>query len=221
MPDVLAETFEVPSATQPEESPSDRQAVLVGMIEETKLHYEAEIEPEQKKATEYYMGRPFGNEESGRSQVVSTDVRDTVQSYLAQLTRIYWGPDRQVEFRPRGPEDIAAAEQATDYINYIIQEDNEGFSILHSVFKDALVRKLGIVKWWWETSDREETAKYSGLTFPELASLKRDPELTVRITSRKKEVVEVEGQPTEPRTSQLVHRAFTASSSSCGIVSAR
>ena len=42
-------------------------------------------------------------------------------------------------------EDIKMAEQVTSYINYIFNKDNNGFSILYTWFKDALIEKNGIV----------------------------------------------------------------------------
>ena len=57
-------------------------------------------------------GEPFGNEEEGRSQVVSMDVRDTVQAIMPSLMRIFHGSDRTVEYVPQSAEDVASAKQA-------------------------------------------------------------------------------------------------------------
>ena len=37
-----------------------------------------EIVSRRRKSLEYYLGKPFGNEVDGRSQVISTDVSDTI-----------------------------------------------------------------------------------------------------------------------------------------------
>jgi hypothetical protein len=63
------------------------------------------ISPQRATATQYYRGEPFGNEEEGRSQVVSMDVRDTVQAIMPSLMRIFHGSDQTVEYVPQGPED--------------------------------------------------------------------------------------------------------------------
>ena len=132
MPDI-DEKFEValPSDLQIDspEPEGDTQSILHAMIDEAVQYYEGNIEPEQALATDYYMARKFGNEDEGRSQVVSTDVRDSVQNVMPSLMRIFTGPDKVVEFKPRGPEDEQVAAQATDYINYIVQEDNNGFLV--------------------------------------------------------------------------------------------
>ncbi len=121
----------------------------------------------------------FGDEEEGRSQVVSMDVRDTVQGILPSLMRIFFGPERVVEFAPQGPEDIASAEQATDYVDFIFKRDNPGFKILHSAFKDALVRKVGIVKYWWDESVEVKAESFSLLDEQTMMFLTQDPNIEI------------------------------------------
>jgi hypothetical protein len=149
----------------------DIQALVTHALENAVQYYEENLEGDQVAATNYYYGRKFGNERKGRSQVVSTDVRDATQAQLPSLMRIFFGPERVVEFKPRGPEDEALARQQTEYVNYIVMEDNPGFLILHSVFKDALVRRMGIAKWWWEEDSRTKTFSFTGLSQQDLMLL--------------------------------------------------
>lgn len=141
------------------------------------------ISPQRATATQYYRGEPFGNEEDGRSQVVSMDVRDTVQAIMPSLMRIFHGSDQTVEYVPQGPEDVAAAKQATDYANYIINRDNNGFLEMHAAFMDALVRKVGILKVYWDDQTKYETVSYSGLDDAALAALMSDPKVEVEIVA--------------------------------------
>lgn len=141
------------------------------------------ISPQRATATQYYRGEPFGNEEDGRSQVVSMDVRDTVQALMPSLMRIFHGSDQTVEYVPQGPEDVAAAKQATDYANYIINRDNNGFLEMHAAFMDALVRKVGILKVYWDDQTKFETIPYSGLDDMALAALMSDPKVEVEIVA--------------------------------------
>lgn len=169
---------------QGEELTTDEIQALVGtMIDEAQSFVEEVLEPERETATDYYMGRPFGNEEEGRSQVVSTDVRDTVQSMLPSLMRVFFGPEKVVEYRPRNSEDIEGAEQATDYVNLIILEDNNGFVMMWGVFKDALVRKTGFVKWWSERHKEKSERQYTGVTDADLEVLSADEEVELEITA--------------------------------------
>ena len=83
------------------------------------------MSPRRAEAADYYEGAPLGNEQEGRSQAQTMDVRDTVQSMLPSLIRIFCGSEKVVEYAPRGPEDIEMAKQATDYVNYILENDQD------------------------------------------------------------------------------------------------
>ena len=67
---------------------------------------DAELSDQRAKAISYYLGEPFGNEVEGRSQVVSYDVQDTVESSLPQLIKIFTSGDQVVRFDPKGPEEL-------------------------------------------------------------------------------------------------------------------
>ena len=129
---------------------------------------------DRAEAIDYYLGQPFGNEEEGRSQVVSYDVQDTIESALPQLLKVFVAGDKVVQFDPKGPEDQEAAEQETDYINHVVMEQNEGFKIFYVWFKDALLSKNGYVKIYAEEEEEEEEYEYKGLTDAQLQMLASD-----------------------------------------------
>ena len=141
------------------------------------------ISPVRATATKYYRGEPFGDEEEGRSQVVSMDVRDTVQAIMPSLMRIFHGSERTVEFAPNGPEDVAAAEQATAYVNFIMNRDNDGFLVTHSAFKDALIRKVGIIKAYWDDQTKFETHDLTGIDDAGLAAIAADPAAEIEVVA--------------------------------------
>jgi hypothetical protein len=139
------------------------------------------VSPLRATATEYYRGDPFGNEEAGRSQIVSMDVRDTVQAIMPSLMRIFNSTENTVEYAPQGPEDIDAAKQATDYANFIINRDNDGFLQIHAAFKDALIRKVGVLKCYWDDQTKFETHNWTGLDDNALAALMSDNSVDVEV----------------------------------------
>ena len=141
--------------------------------------YDATLVQERKRAIDYYTGQPFGNEVEGRSQVVSRDVLDTIESALPQLLKVFVSGDEVVRFMPRGPEDEKAAEQETAAVNYYVLEKNDGFSIFYQWFKDALLSKNGYVKCWWEEEDETEIETYQGLTDDQLTMLAQDDRIEV------------------------------------------
>lgn len=162
---------------------TELQSIIGKEIDDAVDYIDNTISPARAKATEYYRGQKFGDEEEGRSQVVSMDVRDTVQAILPSLMRIFHGSDRTVEYSPTSEEDVAAAEQATDYANFIINKDNEGFLASYSAFKDALIRKVGVLKCWWDDQTRIEAYNYSGLDDAALAALAANPDAEIIIQS--------------------------------------
>ena len=178
-PMLMAETLQGQMQEDEVMSEEQLQGVISAEINDAISFIDDDIGGNRALATEYYYGDPFGDEEEGRSQVVSMDVRDTVQGILPSLMRIFFGPERVVEFTPQGPEDIANADQATDYVDFIFKRDNPGFKILHSAFKDALVRKCGIVKYWWDESVEVRAESFSMLDEQSMMMLTQDPDVEI------------------------------------------
>jgi hypothetical protein len=167
-------------------SESDLQAVVASYISDAIQYIDDDISPTRAESTKYYRGDPFGNEVDGRSQVVSRDVRDSVQAVLPSMMRVFFGSEKVVEFVPRNANDLAMSEQATDYLNYIIKQDNDAIGIFYSVFKDALMNKGGFVKWWWDDSIEVHTHSFEGLDEGALGLILQEEGV---------EAVSVEGRP--------------------------
>lgn len=178
-PMLMAETLQGQMEGDEVMSEEDLQGVISAEIYDAISFIDDDIGGNRALATEYYYGQAFGDEEEGRSQVVSMDVRDTVQGILPSLMRIFFGPERVVEFAPQGPEDVQSAEQATDYVDFIFKRDNQGFKILHSAFKDALVRKVGIIKYWWDESVEVKAESFSMLDEQTMMFLTQDPDIEI------------------------------------------
>ena len=89
----------------------------------------------RRKSLEYYLGDKLGTEIDGRSQVVSTDVSDTVESILPNLLRVFTASDNVVRCDPVTAEDVPLAEQASAYLNHVFYKENNGFQLLYNFFK--------------------------------------------------------------------------------------
>ena len=118
----------------------------------------------RKKSIEYYLGDKLGTEIDGRSQVVSTDVSDTIESILPNLLRVFTASDKVVRCEPVTAEDVPLAEQATAYLNHVFYKDNNGFQLLYNFFKDALIEKNGFLKIYWDESESVEFETYQNLS---------------------------------------------------------
>lgn len=154
---------------------------------------------ERAKALDYYLARPFGNEQEGRSSVVSTDVRDTVEWMMPIIVRMFTAGDETVEYEPVTPGSEAKAKEATQYGNFIWMRDNPGFLNYYTWFKDGLISKNGIIKIWWDDSEKEVRERFDGLPGRAFADLVNKDEVTVsEHTERKQKVlVSYAGQPVE------------------------
>ena len=148
------------------------------------------LSPDRAKAHEYYLSREFGDEETGRSQYVDSTLRDTVNSILPSLLKIFFSSERVVEFLPKHPEDVPFAEQATEYCRWLFSQKNPGYMILHSAFKDALIKGNAFLKVYHLEVEDVTTHQYTGLDDDTVASLMTDPDIEISaIDSRPIEVV--------------------------------
>jgi hypothetical protein len=141
----------------------------------------SKLSVERSDAMDYYLGDMAKDMPApeGRSRAVSTDVADTIEGLMPSLMEIFCGGDEVVRFEPVGPNDSAAAEQETDYVNHVFMQVNPGFLILYSFIKDALVSKTGIVKVWWEDRTVAERETYYDLTDDAFALLTADPDVEI------------------------------------------
>lgn len=112
----------------------------------------SEIAEQRAESLRYYRAEKFGNEQEGRSQVVLSDVRDTVEWIMPSLMRMFSGGQVTVRYEPTGPEKERqeAAEQATAYINHVFEKENNGFMVLYEWFKTALIEKCGFVRCYYD-----------------------------------------------------------------------
>ena len=154
-------------------------SILAREIHSSSGYIGGELVSRRKKSLEYYLGNPLGNEQEVRSQVVSNDVMDTVESLMPSLMKIFTSGDNVFACEGTGPEDEEMARQCSDYINYIFLKENNGFTALYTAFKDALIQKNGILKIYWDDSQKIEREEYTRLTDDEFDDLVSDPQVKV------------------------------------------
>lgn len=163
-------------ADQQPMSDSTLRALIAQKMQSSHQWYgSGKLASQRMDADKYYRGDPLGNEVDGRSQVVSRDVAEAVDSMIPSFMRIFAAGEEVVKMDATTPEAEEAAKQATDYLNWLFLQKNEGFQILYTWFKDALLKKNGIVKCWFETRISRKKDNYENLTEQEFAVLKTDP----------------------------------------------
>ena len=149
----------------PEEMDETEVSAFVGQLIDDAIDFtDNELAQDRIKSTDYLKGKLPKQDDQGRSAVVSYDVADTVAQIMPSLMRIFYGSKNIMQFIPKSAEDVKMAEQCTEYISHIITEEQGDFmTTLMSCFKDALVRRTGILKYWYEEKTEVETTKYTGL----------------------------------------------------------
>lgn len=144
------------------------------------LFNDGELQEERVTAMRAYTRQPYGNEEEGRSAVVASDVFDAVEGMLPDLIEVFTSSEKAVVFEPVGPEDEESAEQVTNACNYVFYKQNNGFLILYTALKDALLLKTGSVKWFWDKKRVPTFNRYRGVDEMQIALfLDQNPEAEI------------------------------------------
>ena len=184
--------------------PDTYESFIHAIIKDSRDYEGSELAPKRDTAQKYYYGylpalNPDGSpytdtqiiqdanatydqisgadrDSANKSSYVSTDVRDAVMLTLPSLIRLFAASENVVNLVPRTEADTDAAEQQTNYINYVFWQDNPGFLILHGAFKDALTVKTGFVKWWTDDNKEKKRKSFVNLSGPQVQMLQaQDP----------------------------------------------
>lgn len=166
---------------------------LIGTRKASSLNTEeGDLSDRRKDALDRYLGKKYGDERTGQSQVVTRQCLEAVEWSLPSLMRVFASSDKIAEFEPVGPEDEEQAKQETDYINHVFMKQNDGFVVLYTWIKDILMNPNGYIKVFWEEEDVVTTETYEGLNEDDLAMLDQDDTLE---PMEKEEVQSIEITP--------------------------
>lgn len=154
------------------------QSIVQDAIQDAVDFVESEISDERLKAQRYYDGEVDIGYEDGRSKVVASKVRDTVRAVKPSIMRVFMSTTKPVEYVPKGPEDVALAEQATSFMHHEFQRLN-GYRVLNDAIHDALVKKQGIIKAYYKRYPKAKIYTSSDLSEDELILLTEDPDVQV------------------------------------------
>ena len=164
----------------PKMTEQDIQSAIKTAIQSAIDYVDSDIAFQRERAQSYFDGNVDLEHEEGRSRVVSTKVRDVVRGAKPSLMRIFMSNNKFVEFTPKGPEDVANAEQATAYCHWVFNKVG-GYNVLSNAIHDSLVKKVGLVKVWWNTETIAKSYTYENLS---------DEEVQVLVNKEGVEVVE-------------------------------
>jgi hypothetical protein len=116
------------------------------------------------------------------SHAVSRDVSNTVDATLPGLMRVFAGAGQIASYSPQNKGDEQAAAYATEYVNYLWDNELHGYLVLHTAVHDALVVRNGVIKVYWDSTPEYETEDVTGLSPAQIYLLQQQPDVHVQVT---------------------------------------
>lgn len=156
-------------------SNSELWAVLREKADQAESWHNSLLAEDQANAIDFYEARPFGDEDEGRSQVVSPDVAEVVDYMTISLLRTIVSGNRVIEFEPVSADQAEDADDATEAISYAFMHGQDGYKILHDWIQSGLIEKIGIIK-TAVLSERRATIRHITLEEDALAALLMEAE---------------------------------------------
>ena len=161
-----------------EKSKRDIEAIVQQAVEDAVSFVESEIAPDRIKAQRYFDGEVDIGHEEGRSTVVATKVRDTIRAIKPSLMRVFLSSEHPVEYIPSSAQEVQVADMATKFATSRFEEMN-GYTVLSDAFHDALLKKTGIVKAYWNIAKESETYTFNSLNDMEFSAIVNDDDVEV------------------------------------------
>lgn len=165
---------------------AEMQAQMTAYLDAARS-YDINLQADRVEASDRYRGKPYGNEEDGRSKIVLTTVRDTIRATLPSLLRVFLAVENPVEFTATAADNeqlgelhAELARQATSYAHWSLFVANAGWLILHDALLNALTRKVGWIRWKWGARRDSRVEECNNLLAPQLQALLRQPGITAQ-----------------------------------------
>lgn len=157
-------------------------AALIDQAERDSVTNSGDFNAYNEKLFKYYQSEPFGDELEGRSQVVTSDVADIVESDMPSLVRVFLSGNDVVEFKPTMGVDIAEAEEKNIFIPWILRNVKDSFRKQHGWLKQTEIQLLGVLEYGIRDERKTKVKRYEGLSELELVQLvtelQKDPDVT-------------------------------------------
>ncbi len=118
---------------------------------------DGEVQDQRTRSLNYFKGDVSADlpAPAGRSAAVSMDVADAIETILPDLIDIFVSED-VAAFEALNQAEEKQVQTETDYVHHVLFDQNAGFLILYTMFKDALTVKTGMVTWWWEAIPEDD-----------------------------------------------------------------
>jgi hypothetical protein len=167
-------------------------------LNSAETYRETDIQDDRARDLEYFHGQMDDVPPSANgSKIVATTIADTIGWMLPSIMKIFTGSSNFARALPGQPGDEAVADQATDALNYIFWNQNEGYEVVHSGTFDALLHADGIIKVHWDDTPEYRVSTHSGVSAEELEYLLGSGELLAQQETVETVMVETPEGPME------------------------
>lgn len=127
-------------------------------IQRAEAYQASIVEPAVRERYEiYYADKDYYRQKfpilSKTSDLVSTDVADTIEWALPSLMKVFTGSDEVITIAGVTEEDDTKAETMQELLVYQLQRQNNFFTVLYNWMKDSLIVGMGIIKCYWERTE--------------------------------------------------------------------
>ena len=138
-------------------------------------YLKSELQEAQINALKRYYGDEYGDEVDGRSRVTTREVYEIIQWLRPDLRRTFTSGPKVFEFEGVTPESDQHAEAATDMVNHVFLNDNQGERELDAFIFDGLLQRVGVMGCEWKEPEYSPAQEVSGLNTMQAQALMQDP----------------------------------------------
>jgi len=137
---------------------------------------------ERIRSTYEYAGVPVGHlAPQGVSSIVDTSTTETVEAFSAILSDLFLNNQRLARFVPYNdtPGAYKHAKDASLLVNYCLFKQNNGWEVLESWMKCALLWKNGILRWDYVEDYEYIFEEYEKITQPKLDEILAEDDVEI------------------------------------------
>lgn len=161
-------------------SDDDIMVMVDQKVREAVGWYDSRLSKERQRVINYYNGTLPKRQHLGSASYVSTDVYDSVESMKSQILETFSAnPDNLVAFTANGAQDVEPSRIATEYCNFVVFRENDGYGIFSDITHDGLTARNGVVKASWEKRAIEtEEELPPGATYQDVQAVASQKDVT-------------------------------------------
>ncbi len=139
-----------------------------------------ELSKNRQEAQTFYMNDPSIVEApEGRSKITTTDLQDIVEWAKPALLELLAGNKEIFSLTPVTPEDVEPCNNMTLLINHQLRVKNNWYILMHDWLHDAMLSKVGVLKYQWYLNKKTFKKTYEGLTKDEITAIIERPDINI------------------------------------------